>query len=72
MHAQQAWFVVDSMSNIPTLPIVAPYIAIKTEPIGFNLMDVSSNANSVINSGISVIIPLFKSPVFNHGIVPFS
>lgn len=72
MHAQQAWLVVASIFNIPTFPIVAPYIAIKTDPIGFNLTDVSFNANSVINSGISVIIPLFKSPVFNQGIDPFS
>ena len=41
--------------KIPSFPIVAPYIAIKTEPMGFSLTEVSSNARSVIVSGICVI-----------------
>lgn len=59
-------------SKIPNLPIVPPYIAIHTEPFGFNLRDVLLKANSVILFGISVIIPSVKSPVNNQGIVPFS
>ena len=70
MQAQHAWLVVAEISNMPSLPIVAPYIAISTEPTGFNRTEVFSKAKSVINSGISFIKPSFKSPVFNHGIVP--
>lgn len=55
MHAQQAWLVVAGVCKIPSFPIVAPYIAIKTEPMGFSLTEVSSNARSVIVSGICVI-----------------
>lgn len=42
MHAQQAWLVVAGVCKIPSFPIVAPYIAIKTEPMGFSLTEVSS------------------------------
>ena len=51
--------------------MVAPYIAMRTLPIGFNLRVFSSIANSVINSEVSLIKLSFKSPVFNQGIIPF-
>ena len=50
-QAQQAWFVVAAICNTPTLPMVAPYIAIKTLPTGFSWTDVSCNAFSVMCSG---------------------
>lgn len=62
--------VVAGIDRIPSLPIVAPYIAINTEPTGFSLTDVFSKASSLMLSGISVIMPSFKSPVFSHGILP--
>ena len=55
---------------MPNFPIVAPYIAIKTEPTGLSLTEVFSKAKSVIVSGIFDTYPSFKSPVFNHGIFP--
>lgn len=45
-------FVVAGNVSIPTFPIVAPYIAIRTEPVGFSLTDVFSNARWLIFSGI--------------------
>ena len=45
-------------------------IAINTEPDGFNLTEVFFKASSLIDSGILVIYPSFKSPVFSQGIVP--
>ena len=53
MQAQHAWFVVIDLVKIPNFPIVAPYIAIKIEPFGFNLTDVFSSANLVMYSGTS-------------------
>ena len=47
-----------------------PYIAINTLPVGLSFKEVSFKAFSVIDSGIWVIYPLFKSPVFIQGIFP--
>ena len=55
---------------MPTLPIVAPYIAIKTLSFGLSFTDVSFKAVSVMYSGISEIYPSFKSPVLSQGIFP--
>lgn len=50
MQAQQAWFVVAGIFKIPSFPIVAPYMAMSTEPTWFNLTDVFSKAIFVITS----------------------
>ena len=39
---------------MPTLPIVAPYMAIRTLPAGLSLTEVSFSAFCVIYSGISI------------------
>jgi len=56
--------------SIPNFPIVAPYIAIRTLPVGFILAEEFATASSVILSGILIIKPSFKSPVLSHGIFP--
>ena len=55
MQAQQAWFVLAGNVRIPNFPIVAPYIAIRTLPIGLILAEELATASSVILSGISEI-----------------
>ena len=60
MQAQQAWFVVAAIFNIPNLPMVAPYIAIKTEPTGLSLTDVFAKAKSLINFIADYIPKLVK------------
>lgn len=70
MQVQQAWFVVAGIFKIPSFPIVAPYMAMSTEPTGFNLTDVFSKAIFVITSWILSIKESFKSPVFSQGISP--
>ena len=68
IQAQHAWLVVAGNVSIPNFPIVAPYIAINTLPVGLILAEEFATASSVILSGIFEINPSFKSPVLSQGI----
>ena len=70
IQAQHAWLVADGNVRIPNFPMVAPYIAIKTLPVGLILAEEFATASSVMLSGIFKINPSFKSPVLSQGIFP--
>ena len=65
-----AWLVEASIPQIETFPIVAPYMAIPTDPLGKTLALLFLTPSSVSVSSVSRTYFPVSSPVFTQGISP--